>query len=353
MKILNIINTLISKESINKIKEILLILFDLLYLNTIFRFITKPSLTILLYHGIKNNDNFWDRYQVPKSLFLKQLKYLKKKKYKFITISEWIALVLAKTQIKHNYVILTFDDGYKNVLTNGYPLMVKYQAKGCIYVVPEFVGKENLERGSFIMLFLENLNKSIFYLKFKDKIIEYTLSSMEDIILVYKDIREKLMSLDYNEKVTHFNQFKDTKTLGDLGNMYRDYLLADWEELEGIDNKILEIGSHTLTHYYLTSVTSPKKYQQELLKSKEKIEKKLKMTVNHLSYPNGAYNDMVLKLAKKYEYTTGVTIDYGFNDGDTDFFKLKRVFAHNNFPLFKASLSGLYVYLKKTIFKFA
>ena len=40
--------------------------------------------------------------------------------------------------------VLTFDDGFKNVLRNAYPAMKEQEAKGCLYVVSSLVGSREL-----------------------------------------------------------------------------------------------------------------------------------------------------------------------------------------------------------------
>ena len=42
---------------------------------------------------------------------------------------------LIEPQSGNKYAIVNFDDGFKNVINNAYPIMKKYDAKGCLYVV--------------------------------------------------------------------------------------------------------------------------------------------------------------------------------------------------------------------------
>ncbi len=346
MKFLQKFKNTISIDSRFKIKEIFFKVLDFLGLNEFFRQLSKSKFTILLYHGINNHKNFGDRYQVSKQILLTHLNYLRKKKYKFITISEWINIVKEKKKIKKGYLTLTFDDGYKNVITNAYPLMKKYTAKGCLFLIPNFIGREHLERGSFLQVFITNYKKTKLILSYKNDEIEYPLISEKDKFLAAMDIRKKLISLSDDEREFHFTQFKD-KHKFNLRDLYKDYIFTNWEEIISLGKNILEIGSHSLNHKNLGNIYSEEVTHEQLFKSKAKIEKKLNYSIRHLSYPNGAYNNFIIREAIKYGYESGLTTTNGFNNINTNLFKLKRIFAYNSFPLFKANLSGLYLILRK------
>jgi biofilm PGA synthesis lipoprotein PgaB len=67
---------------------------------------------ILTYHGI-NSDNW--RFSVDQEVFKKHILYLKKQ-YEFITLSELAAYLEGKKKLARPSVVLTIDDGYKDIL---------------------------------------------------------------------------------------------------------------------------------------------------------------------------------------------------------------------------------------------
>ena len=88
---------------------------------------------ILSYHSIDNKI-------CPLSLntkeFEKQLIFLKKNNYKSIYFNE-----IDSMQV--NQCVITFDDGYKDLIINALPLLKKYNFKAICYIVANNIGKTN------------------------------------------------------------------------------------------------------------------------------------------------------------------------------------------------------------------
>ena len=91
------------------------------------------KIPVLSYHSI-SNDNCPLSLNINK--FEKQLIYLKNKKYQSINFDE----VNLK---KEKQIIITFDDGYKNIISNCLPLLKKYNFKAICFIVTNFIGKNN------------------------------------------------------------------------------------------------------------------------------------------------------------------------------------------------------------------
>ena len=73
----------------------------------------QPLVTVLCYHSIANTGWF---HEVTSQEFKKQILYLKEG-FDFISISELKAFISGKKLITKPSVAITFDDGYKNILT--------------------------------------------------------------------------------------------------------------------------------------------------------------------------------------------------------------------------------------------
>ncbi|MEO0202512.1 MAG: polysaccharide deacetylase family protein [candidate division WOR-3 bacterium] len=90
-----------------------------------------------------------------------------------------------------------------------------------------------------------------------------------------------------------------------------------------IDNG-MEIGSHTRTHPDLTKIPIHE-LENEIIRSKEILERKFKVEVKHFCYPYGKYNDDVVNIVKRANYRSAWTLDRGrFRVGD-DIFRGKRI----------------------------
>lgn len=328
------------------IKAIILRCLNFLGINAFFRTLNRKKLVILGYHGISGKEQSYRKKYLGKSIFEKQVKYLKKKNFSFITLTNWQRIVKSQKKINQRFVIITFDDGFKNVIDYAYPIIKKYGAKGIIYVIPGIIGKNELIWTEYLEMLVYNHRNNKFNFKFKDQIIEYSLNSKNNIKMAFNDMKNKLRALSNKDRITHLNQFKISNNIKNFKNVPIEYLIANWQELNSLNKNILEIGNHTKTHQNLDILSLEQEYYEELLKSKLKIEKEIGYSIKHLCYPAGVYNNKVIQYLKKYGYLTGVTVEEGLNMLKSDLLKLKRLMIDKNFLLFKYKVSGLYSFLQ-------
>ena len=75
----------------------------------------------------------------------------------------------------------------------------------------------------------------------------------------------------------------------------------------------LEIGSHGVTHRYLTDLSLPEA-RSELVGSRSALEDITGRSVQHLSAPGGRWNSRVARLAREAGYITLATSDVGLNE---------------------------------------
>ena len=92
------------------------------------------KIPILSYHSISNED-------CPLSLnlieFEKQLIFFKKNNFQSVHFNEIKDLSSKK-------FIITFDDGYKDLIINALPLLKKYNFKATCFIISNLIGKKNI-----------------------------------------------------------------------------------------------------------------------------------------------------------------------------------------------------------------
>ena len=96
-----------------------------------------------------------------------------------------------------------------------------------------------------------------------------------------------------------------------------------------------EIGSHTLTHPFLTRL-SLAKAREEICASKKKLEDCFGRAIRHFCYPYGDWNPAVRDLVMAAGYETACTTEFGVNTKATPPFELKRILARYQSISFKA-----------------
>lgn len=99
----------------------------------------KTKIFILCYHGI-GEDNW--AFSVNKKTFEKQINYLKSQKIEFITLSDIEKFLNGEKKITKPSVVITFDDGYKDILE-----------------VSNFLKKKNIKPTLFLLSNTKNANR--------------------------------------------------------------------------------------------------------------------------------------------------------------------------------------------------
>ncbi|VVB59227.1 Polysaccharide deacetylase [uncultured archaeon] len=321
-------------------------IFDIFGINSFFRQLNRKKCIILWYHGIcEDSDNDledYDERHIQKSIFRQQLRFLKQKGYIFMTMSELIDTYKNKRKLG-KIVVLTFDDGFRNIITHAYPIMKEFNAKGCVYLVSGLVGSGKLLWTDYIETMIKNSKKGKFEFIFKGEKLVYLMNDKKSYQNTMRDVKNKLKTLSNKERLNHLKQFNNIKTT----NFPKKFMIADWKEIQSLDMKILEVGSHTKNHPNLSTLSSSEEFEEELKNSKDEIEKMVGYDINHFCYPAGKYNEDIIRYLNEYGYKSAVTITRDFNNKNTNLYQLKRIEASENFLEFKFLISGTCIFLSK------
>jgi len=133
-----------------------------------------------------------------------------------------------------------------------------------------------------------------------------------------------------------------------------------WDEEYGINLKLLtvqqilefhlagfEIGSHTLTHPYLTSLSKEKAWE-EIIRSRMQLEILLNSPVKSFSYPYGKVNEAIKLMTAKAGYTIGCAVYSGPPLFGMDHLEVRRIKVLNttNRFLFRIQLHPIYSFYR-------
>lgn len=95
-------------------------------------------------------------------------------------------------------------------------------------------------------------------------------------------------------------------------------------QLKDLSQQRFEIGSHSMTHPYLTDLDD-NALRHEIVDSKARLEQILGRPVDHFSCPGGLCNQRVAAVARAAGYRSLSTSRIQANSGNTDVFALGRV----------------------------
>jgi peptidoglycan/xylan/chitin deacetylase (PgdA/CDA1 family) len=119
------------------------------------------------------------------------------------------------------------------------------------------------------------------------------------------------------------------------------YVTAGWSgqpgylsesQLRELSTLGFEIGSHSMTHSYLTDLDDAA-LRREIVDSKLRLEQIIGKPVEHFSCPGGRYDNRVAQVAHEAGYRTVATSDIQMNAAATNRFALGRIAIMRNTSL--------------------
>lgn len=259
----------------------------------------------------------------------KWVEYFRIKGYDIIALDEVDKRLKQKKSKK--FVAFTFDDGYKDNLTYGLPVLEELKVPATIYVANCFPNYKTI----YWWYFLEDFIKSNTSINLNSIGINYKADyTIEKASSVYNEVRELLRVSTYE---THVSFAKDICKIENLDNL-NYHLNLSWEEVIKLNsNDLITIGGHTNNHVSLKN-QNEKVIENEVLESKKELEDKLGTKINHFAYPYGSLDDAdssMFPVLSKAGYKTSVLNHTGsiFDYNSTNKFAIPRMGLSDDTPL--------------------
>ncbi len=107
----------------------------------------------------------------------------------------------------------------------------------------------------------------------------------------------------------------------------------------------LDVGSHTVTHRWLSNL-SPREVEREVRKSRVDLEDLLGRQIRSFAYPMGGWTPSIRDEVERAGYSIGVTVDRGRNRLDQDQHLLRRAFAFDDPADVQRQLHGAFTWMR-------
>jgi peptidoglycan/xylan/chitin deacetylase (PgdA/CDA1 family) len=106
--------------------------------------VVTSRLPILMYHSVSTSGpSALARCRVAPAAFEEHLQYLRESGFRSVTLQEWCLAMEARRPLSGRAVIITFDDGYRDFLTEAWPLLARYGFSATVFLVAGKVGGTN------------------------------------------------------------------------------------------------------------------------------------------------------------------------------------------------------------------
>ena len=277
------------------------------------------DIPILMLHTVNDSKdlNPLGVLSVSSKGFESYLKMFQSSGYQMISLSD---LICNDYDQNEKFVVLTFDDGFRDNLYTALPILKKYNAKATIFVNPAYFSKisDPDEKWGFMSLDeIEEMNRSgVFdiqahtmtheFIFTSDKIIDYyTPDKFEKYYwlawMLFPDAPNNWNSqaYDYRSKIPfgypifeYGRRISSRKFIPDEN--YIQYVMKHFGEYK------IQSDSNESTHGYYEDNADYENYVKwEIVECKSILDNKLNKSVDVLCFPGGGYNDYALNIAKE------------------------------------------------------
>ncbi len=98
------------------------------------------GIPVLTYHSIDGSGSI---ISTSRDTFQRQMSFLKKQGYQAITLGDLAARPRSAASFSEKIVVLTFDDGFRNFLTQAFPILDAHGFKATVFLVTDLCGGYN------------------------------------------------------------------------------------------------------------------------------------------------------------------------------------------------------------------
>jgi peptidoglycan/xylan/chitin deacetylase (PgdA/CDA1 family) len=257
--------------------------------------IARKKVGILVYHD------------PPPFLMKRHLEYLSKR-YTFLPLGRLVDAVQGRdwSGIPPRSLVVTLDDAHRGNIEL-LPLFTRYGVRPTIFCCTQIVGT----------------NRHFWFFAARDP--------------------ESLKRLPNNERLSYLEEASGFSPVREYSPDERQALT--YEEIAQMKDHV-DFESHTRFHPILPTC-SLEECDTEISRSKAELQLITGQLCRHFSYPNGDYSEREIELVQLAGYSSARTMDLGWNDVNTDPFRLKVIPVRDDASVNRltADLSGVAGYL--------
>lgn len=241
---------------------------------------------ILMFHGTPRRHA---------GAFEREMRFLRRQ-FEVVPLGSLVGSLPSSAESLKRKVALTFDDGLRNNVQVAYPILKKLGLPATFFVCPELIERKrwlwNHEARQRLLAMAPALRHRLAHSVNAPRDVEGFIGFMKERgVKQREDIEARIRAAS--------SCFRPSEAERE------EFDLADWDELRALDPQIITIGSHTLTHPILPSLSGADA-EAEVGGSRRVLEEKMQRTVDLFAYPNGDQNPAVHECVRRH-YRGAVT----------------------------------------------
>ena len=274
----------------------------------------------------------------PAKIFVEQLEYLTRR-YKVVPLSQLVESITCRERPPARLAAITIDDGYRDAYEIAYPLLRRFGAPATLFAPSDFIDRRAwiwTDKARFLIWRAVSQRLTI-KIGGQELLLDLDKppsrrNAAERVNATLKRLPEEVREEAIERLASALGVALPPKPPDEFGPIA-------WAEAREMQANGIEIGSHTLTHPILTSV-SDERLRRELQESRSRLEEVLKRPIEQFCYPNGDHDERVRSEVARAGYRIAVTCVGGLNKRGDDPLTLRRIHTEGDGAHFAQSASG-------------
>ncbi len=279
------------------------------------RAISADMARIVMYHNFCG-PNGTDPDALNVEGIRRQFEYLRRH-FQVVPLLDLAERLASGRKFERCTVALTIDDGRRNCYEFLFPLMKEFKFPATFFVVSSFIRGEDWIWTDKVLWLSEQSRPPD----------ELAPGKLDDVFRLLNRMRPE----ERNARIQAMASSLD-KSVGAAISIPKTapakYSPCSWSELrEMADSGLMEIGSHTVTHPILSSVTDEESFE-ELTRSRAQIEEGIGRKVRSFCFPNGMPGDFRPSQVRQVAdagYDCSVIAQFGMVSNSSDRYQLPRI----------------------------
>ena len=210
------------------------------------------------------------------------------------------------------FMAVTFDDGYSDFIENAAPILLDLGIPACLNICPLLVDRGTPPWTQVLSVYLNSMETDPGvvpslqnnYLKLPDG----------SNFVISKPVHQKM----FMELCKSIYLMDDEKRRAWLDNLTENlnlnfdlYSMMTWNDVRSCIQNGFSIGSHSYSHRNLSQVKEPELLETEISFSRQRILEETGIAPSVFTFPNGQYNDSLLKIVEESGYS--IALLHGIN----------------------------------------
>ena len=213
------------------------------------------------------------------------------------------------------FMAVTFDDGYSDFIENAAPILLDLGIPACLNICPLLVDRGTPPWTQVLSVYLNSMETDPGVVP----PLQYKYLKLPDgsNFVISKPVHQKM----FMELCKSIYLMDDEKRRAWLDNLTENlnlnfdlYSMMTWNDVRSCIQNGFSIGSHSYSHRNLSQVKEPELLETEISFSRQRILEETGIAPSVFTFPNGQYNDNLLKMVEESGYS--IALLHGINRVD-------------------------------------